>query len=215
MKNKYLIFAFLFLLTGCFISCSSDNDNIDDMVEAPKDYKLVSIMWKMDVESGDGLEIISQKIPTKIYSNNGNTEIPVEIKPLDEIEQTSYFGCENKDIDFLSKWREANNLQVSVPSEPSLLSDRYSYIVGGNETIIDFMKKSDVEKTTEITDATKLPPNTKMTYDATIYLKKITATYCMEFATEDNPYNSIKVVGKWTGTFFNNIESRTVYDYIK
>lgn len=208
MKNSYLTFLLLFVCF--FVSCSDSNYIIED--EDEKEYELVSIMWKLVDEDGDGMEMISQKLPEKIYYNDGITGLPVEYNPLETVKQTSYFECENKDLEFLNKWME--KVEVVIPTEPDLLSSQYKYL-GGVKAPLEFIKENEVEMTTKMSASTVLTPYTKMTYNGTAYLKKIKATYCLIFAAKDNRFDEVKIEGKWSGLIYHNSESSVVYDEIK
>lgn len=212
MKKTNYLLIILFLLTGCFVSCSSDDDDVSG--EDPKEYRLVSIKWKLDKETGDGVEIISVKLNEKTVNNNTSINQPVEYNPLETVKQTSYFEYESKDAEFLNKWMP-ENIEAIIPTEPVILSSRYSYMATGIRAPLELQKEREVGMTTKISYSTELPPNTSITYGGTVYFKKITATYCLQFSKEDNGFVEIEVEGKWTGIIYDNLESNTTVNEIK
>lgn len=214
MKNTNYLFVILFLLTTCFISCSNDDDNETDFVEEPKKYELVSIMWKLDEASGDGVEMISVKLNPKTVNNNTSIKQPVEYNPLETVKQTSYFEYENKDAEFLNKWMP-ENMEVIIPTEPVILSSRYSYMASGVKAPLELQKEREVGMTTKISYSTDLTPKTKITYGGTVHFKKITATYCLQFSQKDHPFVDVEITGKWTGVIYDYLESETTVDEIK
>jgi hypothetical protein len=207
-SHVVLISLIAFLPTLCFISCSKDNK--DEIVKNDKTYKLGSIMWKLD--EGNGQEIIEQELPEEVFSNNGNTTKTIYITPLEKIEETSCFQSENTET--LNKWA-GRNILVSVPSEFSLLSSEYKYFAGGVKAPLFAGEKVKLQPTTEMTEHSDLQPNIKMTYKATVYLKKITATYTVRFVEDGKGFDSFEVTGKWTGLFFYNIKENITFNDIK
>jgi len=203
--------AFKLILTAILavflVSCNNDeNEELQDN----KKYTLASIQWKL--AEGDGLEIVEKQIPKEVFRNDGNLPMPVVIKPIEKIEETSYFECD--DMEFLNKWG-GEDLFVSVPSEFSLLSDSYGYFAGGVQAPLYAGEKVRLKPTIHMQDSTNLPPNTEFSYEATVNMKKITATFSARFVTEDGGYDSFEVTGKWIGILFNNISERGVYNDIK
>lgn len=211
MKKINYLLTVLLLLTGCFMSCSSDDES--DIVGQPKEYELLSIMWKFDENSGDNVEIISEKLPEKVIYNNTGISQPIEHNSLENVKQTSYFECGNKDAEFLSKWTE--KIEIAIPAEPSILSSYYSYLVGGIKAPLEFMKENELEMTTIISSRGELAPNTKVTYSGTVYFKRITATYCLQFAQVGNRFAEIEIAGKWTGMIYDHSETEETFDIIK
>ncbi len=202
-----LLSLMAFLSTLCFVSCSKSDK--DENLQDNKTYKLSSIMWKLD--EGNGQEIVEQEIPEQIFYNTGNIIKPIDIASLENIEETSFFQSENKEI--LNKWA-GKDVLVPVPSEFSLLSSEYKYFTGGVEAPL--LAGEGVKlQSTKVSGRADLQPNTKMTYKATVYLKKITATYTARFVENGNGSDFFEVKGTWTGVFFSKIEENVTYDDIK
>lgn len=200
-----LLSLIAFLPTLCFVSCSKD-----EILKNDKTYKLGSIMWKLD--EGNGQEIIEQELPEEVFYNTGNTTKTIYITPLEKIKETSCFQSEN--IETLNKWA-GRNVFVSVPSEFSLLSSEYKYFAGGVKAPLFAGEEVKLQPTTEMTEHSDLQPNIRMTYKATVYLKKITATYTARFVEDGEGFDSFEIKGKWTGLFFNNVTENITYNDIK
>ncbi|MGV8091208.1 MAG: hypothetical protein AB2L24_05010 [Mangrovibacterium sp.] len=205
MKRTNL-FTILFL-SLCFVfivSCSDD----DELVEN-KAYELKEISWTL--KDGDGQEIIEKQLPEQVFRNEGNTRMPVSINPLEGLEGTSRFYSDDA-----KTFTELNgtDVLVSVPSEVELLSfSGCKYFVGGVKVPF-ILDEASFPFSTEIEVSAELTPYTEMRYGATVYLKKITATYYARFGEKDG-MDSYDIEGKWTGIFFHTIESFTLYDDIK
>lgn len=205
---RFNILFVLCLFVASFVSCSSNDD--PEVPEIEKNYKLVSVMWRL--EEGDGIEIVEKKLPEKVFSNKTGTNVTVSIDPSDQFDETSYFQCD--DTLRLNKGA-GENVLVSVPTEYSLLSSEYSYFQGGVSAPLLAGTEKKVESALSFLHETEVASNVKLTYNATVYLRKITATFLARFVSDDGMSDEYEIKGKWSGCFFNNIEEAIVYDDIK
>lgn len=212
MKKTNCFLAVLFILTGCFVSCGSSDDN-DIFIEEPKEYKLVSVMWKLDEESGDKVETVTEKLEERVVYNYEDTPKLVEHRSDDDINQTSGFECEEEDLEFINKWLD-KNIEVSIPVYPDILSSTFAYLTGTTKAPLDFEKEHGVEMSLHLIETVKLPPKMKITYNTTVRYKKITATISMQYAAEGDPHNIVRIGGKWTGMIHDYSEPRVVVSYI-
>ena len=206
MKTNRSHVILLLLIVICFISCSKENEEI----EATKTYQFSSLQWRL--EEGDGQEIIAVQVPEQTYVNEGSTPVKVKIDRLKDINFSSFFKTDQ--METLNKWA-GTDVEVSIPSEFSLLSSQYRYFTGGVTAPLIAGKEIPIQPGITITEETDLPPRTKMTYKATVYVKKITASYLATFVSQEKTPDYMEVKGKWNGLFFNNTEAKTVFDDIK
>jgi len=201
MHQKNLLLV-LFLTSCIFVtSCSKD-----DEIVVNKTYELKEISWTL--KGDDGQVIIEKKLPEQVFHNDGNSTMPVSINPLEGLKGTSQFYNDNvQDVSKLN----GKEVNVSVPSLVELLSSSdYHYVVGGVEAPFQ-LEESSFPFSTEIKATTDLPPHTELRYTATIYLKKITATYSARVEEKEGS-DSYETSGKWTGVFFHTINSSSVFN---
>jgi len=203
LRNLSFI-LFLFSCSAFVISCSKD-----DEIAENKTYELKEISWTL--KDGDGQEIIEKKLPEQVFRNDGNSAMPISIKPLEGLKGTSQFF--NGDIQLFSKLN-GNEVDVSIPSLVELLSSSGSgYVVGGIKVPFR-LEESSFPFSTDIKETTELPPHTELHYSATVYLKKITATYSARIGEKEG-FDSYETAGKWTGVFFYTINEASVLNDIK
>lgn len=199
-KINYLLLI-LFLLTGCLVSCDSADEDI--FVEEPKEYQLVSVMWRLDKNSGDSVEMVSEKLNETI-SNYGNVDILIEYAFLRGVTHSSLFTCEDEDLEFLNKWL-ADSMMVSIPTDSRSLSSTYISYISDDKVPLTLMKRNTMPVTDVFTVSGKLPPGTKETYSGTRCFNKIKATYCLQFADKNDLHNTINVEGKWFGFIYDKL----------
>ncbi len=205
MHQKNLLLV-LFLSAYCIFvtSCSKD-----DEIAENKTYELKEISWTL--KEDDGQVIIEKKLPEQVFRNDGNSTMPVSINPLEGMNGTSQFY--NDDVQAFSKLN-GKEVDVSVPSMIELLSSSdYRYVVGGVEVPFQ-LEESSFPFSTGIKVTTDLSPHTELRYTATVYLRKITATYSARVGEKEG-FDSYETFGKWTGVFFNTINSSSVFNDIK
>lgn len=203
--NRSHVILLLLIVIGC-LSCSKENEEM----EVTKTYRFSSLQWRL--EEGDGQEILAVQLPEQTYLNEGSTPIKVEIDRLKGINFFSFFKTDQ--MEKLNKWT-GNDVTVSVPSEFSLLSSQYSYFTGEVTAPLIAGKEFPIQTGTTITEGTNLQPGTKMTYKATIYLKKITASYLATFVIEGKNPDYAEVRGKWSGEFFDHTNAEIKFDNIQ
>ena len=210
MSSKLSKWSVVLLCAMGLISCSSNKES--DIIDVTsKTYKLASVQWK--IGEGDGVEVIEKEYPVEVFTNTEDVEILLEIDVLKDVEETSLFVC--KEVP--SELQNGINPEalVSVPSEFSLLSDRYSYLMGGSQAPVVLNTKSILESSRSMISTTQLPKNTKMTINKTVFFNKIQATYLLRFVEEGEGFDSFEVEGKWTGMLFANIERNVVFEEVK
>lgn len=208
MKRQNLLS--LLLLSTCIFGWMACNNENEDLTKNKKNYTFSSILWKLD--EGDGIETIAQEIPEEIFRNKGNEAKQICVSPLKSINETSIFQFENTE-DF-NKW-VGEDLWVYVPFYFEGLSSKYSDCMSTKRAPLFAGKEFKLPSASKMKDCAKLPPNLQLSYKATIYLKKITATCLIRFVEEKNKNNYIEIEGKWTGIFFKNMESHTAFQEIK
>lgn len=102
---------------------------------------------------------------------------------------------------------------ISIPSEISLLSDGYSHLGGGIK--VPFRKEeSRFPFSLELRDSVNLKPRTQISYQSTLFLKKNTATFKARFDQPETG-DSFELTGKWTGFFYQTMNTEGVFDEIK
>lgn len=207
MKNNKLALAILLLLTLCMTSCSSDDE---PEIEIPKSYELASITWKLDEALDDKIEETETKLPSITYTNRLTSVVSYTIYPLENVEQTSLFQCEEKDIEFMNKWVK-EGLKVPIPIEPSILSSHYGYLAGGQSVPFDFKDAHKIPMTTTISETFDLHPNSKYKHQSTVYFKEVTATFLASFR-EENTGERYEIIGKWKGEIFDTVSSEGTYE---
>lgn len=204
MKNNFLLFAILLFLTSCFVSCSNDSDSIIDdggIIEEPKSYRMASIQWKLG--ENDSVEHVIKKEKEVIYNYEDTAKL-VEYYTLGEVRQTSYFQCEEKDLEFLRKWLD-KDLLVTVPISPESLTSEYSSWSGVGKAPLEFMKENDIDlETTKVHSKIKLSPKSKITVDRTLFFKKAIATFRIKFVAEEDKSEVVEIVGKWKGLIYDH-----------
>ncbi len=199
-KINYLLLI-LFLLTGCFMSCDSADEDI--LVEEPKEYQLVSVMWKLDKNSGDSIEMVSEKLNETI-SNYGNVDMSTEYAFLRGVTHSSLFTCEDEDLEFLNKWLD-DSVMLSIPTNSRDLSSTYISYISDDKVPLTLMKRSTMPVTDVFTVSGQLPPGMKETYYGTRCFSKIKATYCLQFADKNDLHNTLNVEGKWFGLIYDQL----------
>lgn len=205
-QNLFSLLLFSTCILG-WMACSNEND---DLTENKKNYTFSSILWKLG--EGDGIETIAHEIPEEIFRNKGSEAKQICVTPLKSINETSIFQFENTE-DF-NKW-VGEDLLVYVPFYLEGLSSEYSNCIGIERVPLFAGKEFELHAAPEMKDCTKLPPNLQLSYKATIYLKKITATCLIRFVEEKNKNDYVEIEGKWTGILFKNMESHTAFQEIK
>lgn len=199
------LFIGLFLSIG-LVACSSD-DTITDEEQGLKSYELISIQWKLN--EADGPHIIEKKIPEFHFRNETDTIMEVVIEPLKNLKGSSIFKF-NDSVTFTEiNYSEA---QVSITRELSLLSEEYSYLVGGVKVPLT-EEKSFFPFTWNFTDSFTLNKGTKLTSNYTVFLRKNKASFLATFK-ETSTGETVELDGTWTGLFFNNVEEKSLVEEI-
>lgn len=202
IKRSFLLIFSLIIFSSCN---KKDDETIPVANEGP--YELASIEWSL--QEGDGQEIVAVKLPEQHFENQGNDPLPVVVRPLEELQGTSQFFM--NDSALITDLTDAN-VMVNAPDLVEILSDSYGYVVGGQ--LVPFRPgESSFDFSTSIKDSTTLAPGTQISYQMTIYLKKITATYFARF-DQGGAYTPKEMKGKWTGVFYQSMESEAVYKEI-
>lgn len=207
MNNNLTKILLLFLFVGGLASCDKNNDDGNDI---DKTYKFVSIMWKFDNEDREDTLVIQS--PEKIFYNYENTVKEIVIIPLENIKETSNFEIKNdQDLEFLRKW-VSDSLFVPIPKNFNLLSSEYKRIPGFDKA--PFMKEEvSLEPLSNVTRTFSLSPNSKLTHNEDIYMKRVTATFEASFESQ---FDNFVIQGKWTGMFWaRKNESNTLIEDIE
>lgn len=199
------VFIGLFLSIG-FASCSND-DLIDDE-QGSKSYELIAIQWKLN--ETDGQSIVEKKIPEYHFRNDSDSIIEVVIEPLKNLQGSSIFTFNDSPTYANLNYSE---VEVSIPEDLSLLSQGYSYIVGGVKVPLT-QEKSSFPFSTDIKSSFTLTKRTKLTSNYTIFLRKNNATFLATFK-EISTGETLELNGTWTGMFFNNSEGESVLEEIE
>lgn len=214
MKNNLLKFIVLSLVIGSVASCSKDDDK-GDAGKVDYKYKLASIVWKLDEASGDGVDSIKVAATERIYSNNGSLEYPIVIKVNDDISETSYFRCDNEeDIELLNEWA-GEDVFVPIPTEPGIMGSSWTYHLSNIKAPLQVSQSIAIEPTKTYSYGFAVKPNIKVTYNNTILMKRINATFKAQFVAEENESEKFSVEGKWTGTFIETSNPKIVFDNLK
>lgn len=204
MRINKLLIGLLFSIG--FISCQSDEILIED-VETAKSYEFISIEWKL--AETDGQRIVEEEVPEYYFRNDSDTTMEINIEPLNDMQGSSIFIF----FDSLA-FKELNytELEVSIPSELSLLSERYSYLSGGvkvplaeEETFFPF--------SWHFKDSLMLNPRSTLTSNYTLFFRKNKASFLVTFR-EKTSGHILELKGRWTGLFFNNIVGESVINEI-
>ncbi|MCM4169207.1 hypothetical protein KCTC52924_00731 [Arenibacter antarcticus] len=195
----------LFLSIG-FISCS-DDDTLIDNEQRLKSFELINIQWKLNLT--DGQSIVEEKIPELHFRNDSETPMEVVIEPLKDVQGSSLFRF-NDSIAFSKLNYE--EVQVSITKELSLLSERYSYLVGGVEVPLT-QEETYFPFSYYFENALMLNPRSTLTSNYTVFLRKNKASFLATFR-EINNGEILELDGTWTGLFFNNLTGESVVDNI-
>lgn len=195
------------LLVASLISCSSNNDE-EDFPEVAKTYEFVSIQWKID--KNDKEESIKNKQPTVTFFNRGTAEAGFDHNSLENMIESSRF--ESQDIDYINI---DQNVEVAVPDFFSILTAEYGIVFGDRKASIEANKLIKIEPTSSEINSLKVHPNTQVTINTTLHMKKLTATYLITLAEKDNKNNTKEVTGKWEGVFLDWVETSIEVTEIK
>lgn len=208
MKKLYPSILSIFFIF--FISCSKDDDNTAPVLpEADQPYELADIQWILN--DGDGQEIIEKELPNQLFQNKGDVPMPVIYDPLKNLQGSSKFEYQIPE-DVHVKLDSVSKI-ISVPSEISLLSDGYSRFIKGVK--VPFGKEeSHFPFSFKTTDSVNLKPGTQISYQSTLFLKKITATFKARFVQLETRA-SFELTGKWTGFFYQTMNTEGVFGEIK
>ena len=204
MKFTNVFIGLLFSIG--FVSCSSD-DSINDEEQGLKSYELISIQWKLN--ETDGQSILEKKIPEFHFRNDTDTIMEVVIAPLENLQGSSIFKF-NDSLTFAEL--TYSEVQVSITKELSLLSEDYSYLVGGVKVPLT-QEESSFPFSLHLTDSFALTKGTKLTSNYTVFLRKNKATFLATFK-EPTTGETLELDGTWTGVFFNNLEEKSVIEEI-
>jgi hypothetical protein len=195
-----------------FISCSKDDDNTDPVLpEADQPYEMADIQWVLN--DGDGQEIIEKELPNQLFQNKGDVPMPVTYEPLKDLEGSSRFEYQipedvHVNLDSISKI-------ISVPSEISLLSSSEGYRHIGGGVKVPFRKEeSYFPFSFKTKDSVNLKPGMQVSYESTLFLKKITATFKARFDQLETRA-SFELIGKWTGFFYQTMNTEGVHSEIE
>ena len=189
-------FIGLFLSIG-LISCHSDESLIDDE-QTLKSYELISIEWKLDAT--DGQSIIEEKIPEFYFQNDADTTMPIVIEPLKDWQGSSIFKF-NDSLAFTKlNYKEVS---VSITKELSLLSESYSYLIGGVYVPLT-QEESFFPFSEDVKLSLMLNPRSTLTTNYTLFLRKNKASFLATFR-ENTTGEFLELKGTWTGLFFNNL----------
>ncbi len=197
---KLSIFLFLILIAGC-----SKNDE-HHIVKKSEPYVLEDIQWVL--REGDGEEIIEERLPDEMVKNNSSALVRTTFNPLKKVEGSSHFQFDlpqniSLDLDSVSNW-------VSVPAYIELLSDSYTHIVGG--TKVPFQRlKSHFPFSYKFEQSVEVTPKTQVTYQATLFIRKNTATFKAIFVQPETK-KRFELTGKWTGEFYQTIQTHLAAD---
>ena len=206
IKMKFANVFIALFLTINLVSCS-DSDTLIDNEQELKSYELIKIQWKLD--STDVQSILEVKIPEFYFRNEKETTMEVVIEPLKDMQGSSIFRF-NDSLAF-SKLNY-NDINVSIPKEISLLSENYSYLVGGVEAPLT-QEESSFQFSAYFKDALMLNPRSTLTSNYTLFLRKNKASFLATFR-ENNTGEILELNGNWTGLFFNRLEGESVVDTI-
>lgn len=211
MKHEKL--HHLSILLICFIfftGCSMDDGNRTPILpEANQPYELADIQWILN--DGDGQEIIEKELSDQLFENEEDVTVRITFDPLKNLRGSSKFEYQLPEdvhikLDSLSKI-------ISIPSEISLLSDSYRHIGGGVK--VPFRKEeSHFPFSFRSTESVDLGPRTQISYQSTLFLKKITATFKARFDQLETG-DSFELTGKWTGFFYKTLNTKGIYEEIK
>ena len=195
MKNRQtLIGLFLSII---LVSCHSDESLIDDE-QSLKSYELISIEWKLD--ETDGQSIVEERIPAFHFRNDADTSMPIILEPLKDWQGSSIFKF-NDSLAFTKlNYKEVN---VSITKELSLLSERYSYLLGGVSVPLT-QEESFFPFSDYVELSLMLNPQSTLTTNYTLFLRKNKASFLATFK-ENNTGEILELKGTWTGLFFNNL----------
>lgn len=195
--KAFLLFIFILQFT----SCSNEEQSIPH-------YKVEDMMWKLG--EGDGVEYLEQKVEPMLYTNSGTESIYVSFSETDYIDETSQFYSEDPNLlNALAK----NSIKVPITDTETILNSNYGYLIFSRKAPFD-MSENILEPTTVTTCTDEVHPNSQVTIEGIIYLKKITASYKAILKDEINQ-NTIEVEGKWVGVFQNGSNIKFIYAPIK
>ncbi len=129
------------------------------------------------MEATDGQSIVKEQIPEFYFQNDADTTMEIIIEPLKDRQGHSIFKF-NDSLAFTKlNYKEVS---VSVTKELSLLSESYSYIVGGVDVPLT-QEKSFFPYSTYVKDSLMLNPRSTFTSIYTLFLRKNKASFLATF----------------------------------
>src|SRR5699024_11105192 len=156
------------------------------------------IQWVL--EEGDGQKILERKLPVQSVINNSSALVYPNFNPLKNMEGSSHFQFELPEG--LSLEPDSLSKLVSIPAHIDLLSDNYTHIGGGIK--VPFQRaQSSFPFSAKFEESLQVNPKTKMDYQATLFLRKNTATFKAIFVQPETK-DRIELTGKWTGVFYKS-----------
>lgn len=208
IKSRSLI---MILMVICgpmgFVSCNDEAITaVDD--ERLRSYELIALQWKLS--SGDGQIIVEKKLPEYHFRNDSDTIVEVIIEPLKHLEGSSRFTFNDSLTYAKLNYPE---IQVSIPKELSLLSEKYGYLSGGIKAPLR-QEESFFPFSSYIKKSFALTKKTMLTTHYTIYLRENKATFLATFK-ETTTGEILDLDGTWTGLFFNHSESASLIEDIE
>lgn len=191
MKTHLLKLSILLFTVVAFSSCDNDDDPI-----AEKTYRLYSVAWYL--EEGDGDVIVKKELPERVLTNTSDTKQIVSVGFQDVFErESSLFECKEKET--LNKW-VGEDFYISIPPFDHSLSSIRSYLTGDLKAPFCVGEESAVMPERILNSSIVLNPNQKLTLNASIEMKEVTATFVARFVEEGEQGNdSFEIKGKWTG----------------
>lgn len=167
----------------------------------------MKIKWRLG--DGDGQSIVEEKIPEFYFINDTNVDKHIVVNPLENKMGSSKFTF-NDSLMFQNL--DYKEIQVSIPKELSLLSETYVNISGGVQVLLG-AEVSSFPFSQTFQDSITLIPNTSLTSNYTLFIKRNKASFNAIFK-ETTTGELIMLEGSWQGDFFNNLEGQSVIDEI-
>lgn len=207
MRTFLLKSYILFLSVAVFSSCDKDDEPIVE-----KTYKLTSVVWYLD--EGDGDVITEEKLPEQIFTNSTNEKKEVTVNPYELFGgETSLFECEEKEV--LNKW-VGEDFYISIPSFYHNLSSNHSYLVGGAQAVLYAGEEKSIQSTRTVTHSMDLFPNYSLSFNGSIEVKTVIATFIAYFVEDDEQgTDRFEIKGKWTGRLLGGTKIEVVVDEMK
>lgn len=206
MKKIFTGFLVMTICISGFMSCTSDD--VLENEKLSRSYELTKIKWKLD--KNDGQTIIEEPLPGLYFRNESDTIMPVVIEPLKDLKGSSKFTF-NDPVTFNKL--HFSEVQVSIPNEIELLSENYSYLMGGQKVFLG-LEEATFPFSWNIKDSISLNQKSELNYNCTVFLKQNKASFVAVFR-ETNTRETIELDGTWTGIFFNNLTDISVIKSIE